>query len=163
MTLTDFVQKVCRSSRFAVLGCAPFVAATLWAQTPNMTGTWQMDPAKSTVTDGRSVTLIVESTAGKIKLGATIHDKAGHDMTADFTCAPDGKECEFREGEHKSKMSMWFAGDSLNVAKTDGPVGDVVNEWKLQMSSGGKVLTLTVTHIDPTASDETLVFGKAAS
>jgi hypothetical protein len=122
-----------------------------------------MDPAKSTVSDGRSVSLVVESAANKIKLGATIHDKAGHDTTANFSCAPDGKECEFKEGDHKSKMSMWFSGDSLNVAKTDGPTGDVVNEWKLEMSSGGKVLTLTVTHIEPTAADETLVFSKAAS
>lgn len=163
MTLTDFVWKLWRSSVVVVLGGAPFLVATLWAQTPNMSGTWQMDPSKSTVADGRTVTLVVENEANKIKLTATIHDKAGHDTTADFVCAPDGKECEFREGGHKSKMSMWFAGDSLNVAKTDGPPGDVVNEWKLEMSSGGKVLTLTVTHIEPTAADETLVFSKAAS
>jgi hypothetical protein len=144
--------------------CGAFIAtALLSAQTPDMSGTWEMDASKSKVADGRTVTLLIESAANKIKLGATIRDKAGKESTAEFTCAPDGKECEFNEEGHKSKMSMWFMGDSLNVAKTDGPPGDVVNEWKLQTSSAGKVLTLTVTHIDPSGTDETLVFSKKPS
>lgn len=141
-----------------------FVAGTLvWAQTPNMSGTWEMDPTKSKVADGRTVTLVIESVANKIKLSSSSKDNGGKETTAEFTCAPDGKECEFVEAGHKSKMSMWFMGDSLNVAKTDGPPGDVVNEWKLQMSPDGKVLTLTVTHIEPAGADETLVFGKKTS
>jgi hypothetical protein len=58
---------------------------------------------------------------------------------------------------------MWFSGDSLNVAKTDGPAGDVVDEWKLQTSPDKKSLTLGVTHIDPDAPAETLLFSKKSS
>jgi hypothetical protein len=146
-----------------VIVAGMLTAAVLSAQTPNMSGTWEMDEAKSNVSDGRTMALVIQSVANKIKLDATIHDKSGKETTAEFTCAPDGKECEFTEGGHKSKMSMWFMGDSLNVAKTDGPPGDVVDEWKLQMSSQGKVLTLLVTHIEPAGPDETFVFEKKAS
>jgi hypothetical protein len=122
-----------------------------------------MDAAKSQVSDGRSMSLVITGSANKIKVDATIRDKAGKETAAGFVCAPDGKECDFDEGGHKSKMSMWFSGDALNVAKTDGPPGDKVDEWKLQTSSEGKVLTLTVTHIEPAGPDETLVFSKKAS
>lgn len=147
----------------AMVSGALLVPAVLSAQTPNMNGTWEMDATKSKVADGRTVTLVIESVEKKIKLSAISKDKDGKETTAEFTCAPDGKECEFTESGHKSKMSMWFMGDSLNVAKTDGPPGDVVNEWKLQMSPDGKALTLAVTHIEPAGADETLVFGKKAS
>jgi hypothetical protein len=157
-----------KAARFAAVGSAMIAAAlltaaTLSAQAPNLSGTWQMDPAKSQVSDGRSVSLVIQSPGNKVKVDETIHDKNGKETTADFTCAPDGKECEFNEGGHKSKMSMWFSGDSLNLAKTDGPPGDVVSMWKLQTSSEGKVLTLTVNHIEPAGPDETLVFTKKTS
>ena len=138
------------------------VGSAAYAQAPKMAGTWEMDPAKSQVSDGRTVVLVIESVNNKIKLSATTRDKAGQEIHSEFTCAPDGKECEFTEGGHKSKMSMWFAGEALNLAKTDGPPGDVVNEWKLQTSQGS-VLTLVVTHIDPQGADETLVFAKKGS
>ena len=139
------------------------LSGSLYGQTPNLSGSWQMDTAKSQVSDGRDVTLVIETVSGKIKISSSSKDKAGKETTGELLCAPDGKECEFDEGGHKSKVSMWFAGPSLNMAKTDGPVGDVVNEWKLDMSADGKVLTLTVNHIDPTGADETLVFNTKPS
>lgn len=138
-------------------------AGAAWAQAPSLNGTWEMDAGKSQVSDGRSMSLVITSVSNKIKVDATIRDKSGKEATAAFVCAPDGKECDFDEGGHKSKMSMWFSGDALNVAKTEGPPGDKVNEWKLQTSGEGKVLTLTVTHIEPTGADETLVFSKKSS
>jgi hypothetical protein len=138
------------------------LAGNLFAQAPNLTGSWQMDPAKSHVSEDRSMSLMIQSVGNKIKLTGTVHEKSGKEMAVEFTCAPDGKECEFNEGGHKSKISMWFSGDSLNIAKTDGPAGDVVDEWKLQTSEQGKVLTLTVNHIEPAGADETLVFNKAS-
>ncbi|MBV8897374.1 MAG: hypothetical protein JO051_12740, partial [Acidobacteriaceae bacterium] len=111
-------------TRSAKVLSGAFVAVTLvWAQTPDMSGTWELDAAKSKVADGRAVTLVIESAGKKIKLSETSKSNGGKETTAEFTCAPDGKECEFLESGHKSKMSMWFMGDSLNVAKTDGPPG----------------------------------------
>ena len=136
------------------------LSGSLSAQAPNFAGAWQMDAAKSQVSDGRLVSLVIESAGNKIKVTATIRDKNGKETTSDFTCAPDGKECDFNEGGHKSKLSMWFSGDALNLAKTDGPPGDLVDMWKLETSSGGKVLTVSVEHVDPNGPKETLVFEK---
>src|ERR1700757_753795 len=76
---------------------------TLSAQSPDMSGTWEMDTAKSHVADGRALLLVIQSAEKKIKVDATIRDKAGKETTDSFICAPDGKECEFNEGGHKSK------------------------------------------------------------
>ncbi len=161
MSFTDLLQTGKRGPiALAGIGSLLLAATILMAQNPNMTGSWEMDAAKSHVSDGRTVTLAIESMTNKLKVDSLIHDKAGKEVNADFTCAPDGKECEFNEGGHKSRVSMWFSGDSLNVAKTDGPAGDVVDEWKMQMSPDGKVLTLSITHIDPDGPAETLVFNK---
>lgn len=134
------------------------------AQGPSITGTWQMDAGSSHLSDGRTVTLTIESiAANKVKLTSTIHPKAGADISTEMTCTADGKQCEFKEGDHKSQISMWYLGEALNICKTDGPPGDVVNEWKLQPSAGAKQLTVTITHVDPTAAEETLVFSKKTS
>ena len=138
-------------------------AALSSAQTPDFTGTWQMDAAKSQVADGRTLALNIEAPANKLKVTTTIRNKGGTDKTAQFTCGTDGKECEFDEGGHKSKVSMWYLGPALNVCKTDGPAGDVVNMWKLERSGDGKGLTLTVTHIDPSTAPETIAFTKGAA
>ena len=136
------------------------LSASASAQTPNFAGNWQMDAAKSQVSDGRVVSMVIESAGDKIKFTSTTRDKNGKETTSDFTCAADGKECAYNEGGHKSKLSMWFSGDALNYAKTDGPPGDVVDMGKLERSSDGKVLTLSVEHVDPNGPKETLVFDK---
>ena len=157
--LPERLLKVCIRMGIAALA----VTGAAWAQAPNLTGTWEMDTTKSQVADGRSMSMVIAAVANKIKIDATVRDKSGKEATAAFICAPDGKECDFDEGGHKSKMSMWFSGAALNVAKTDGPPGDKINEWKLETSGEGKVLTLTVTHIEPASADETLVFSKKPS
>ena len=146
--------------RLSMIAGVVLVNGCLSAQTPSFAGNWQMDPAKSQVSDGRVVSMAIASAGDKLKVTATIRDKDGKETTSDFTCAPDGKECAFNEGGHKSKLSMWFSGDALNLAKTDGPPGDVVDMWKLETSSGGKVLTLSLEHVDPNGPKETLVFAK---
>lgn len=143
---------------------AAIVAMRTSAQVPSINGTWEMDEASSHASDGRTVILIIESAASnKVKISSTTHPKAGPDISSEMSCTADGKQCEFSEGEHKSQVSMWYLAGALNVCKTDGPPGDVVNEWKLEPSADGKRLTVTITHIDPSAEEETLVFSKKAT
>ena len=150
-------------ARFIAVTATLMFAGVALAQTAPVTGTWQMDAAKSHVADGRNVTLTVEMATTKVTVSSITQNKAGSELNVAFTCTVDGKECEFAEGSHKSKVSMWFLGDALNICKTGGPAGDVVNQWKLQPSADGTVLTLTVNHLEPTAADETLVFHKKGS
>jgi len=148
---------------FAGLVATCFMAGLLSAQTTPVGGSWQMDLARSHVNDGRTVALTFASVASKLKVTSLVHTKGGSDVTTEFVCTTDGKECEFEEGGHKSKVSMWFLDRVLNVCKTEGPPGDVVNEWKAEPSSDGKTLNLTITHLEPEAAAETLVFTKNRS
>ena len=160
MSLNDAFRAKSVNFRLSVFAGVVLASGILSAQTPSLAGSWQMDPSKSQVSDGRLVSMVIVSVGDKIQVSATTRDKNGKEITSDFICAPNGKECAYNEGGHKSKLSMWFSGDVLNGAKTDGPPGDVVDMWKLEISSGGKVLTLSVEHVDPNGPKETLVFGK---
>jgi hypothetical protein len=148
--------------------CAPVVLllsavlltpAMCRAQTPKFTGTWQMNVPKSQVADGRVVTLVIDASATNVKVGQTSKDKAGQETSTQFTVIV-GKECEYDEGSHKSKLVAWYAGPALDVVKSEGPPGDVANQWTLQLSPDQNTLTLTLSHIDPSAKDETLVFDR---
>jgi hypothetical protein len=123
-------------------------------------GTWQLDAAKSQVSDGHTMTLTMQLAGDQLKFVGVV--KKGDDaVTSQFSCGTaSGAECAFDEGGHKSKVSIWFSGPSLNLCKTDGPVGDVVTEWKMELSPDNNTLTISVSHVDPQLKDETLVFTK---
>lgn len=142
-----------------VLAAMLLTPALLSADTPKFSGNWQMDTAKSQVVDGRVVTLVLDASEAAVKITQTVKDKAGQESSTQFTVTI-GKECEYVEGTHKSKVVAWYAGPSLNVVKSDGPQGDVANQWTLQLSPDQNSLTLTLSHIDPSGKDETLVFNR---
>ena len=131
----------------------------LVADSTNFSGTWELDPAKSQVTDGRTVTLLIETLPASFKITSTVRDKNGQETSTEFACG-FGKECQFSEGSHKSKIMAWYDGPALTVCKTEGPATDVANEWKLELSPDKKTLTVTVSHLDPNGKEETLVFDK---
>jgi hypothetical protein len=137
-----------------------FAALMLAADSPNMSGTWEMDAAKSEVTDGRAITLTIQQTAGKIKLDGVVKDKAGTATEIHFTCGTNGTNCDYDDAGHKAKVAVWFNGPQMIAAKTEGVAADAVNEWHMKLGPDGKVLTIEVEHIDPQAKNETLVFSK---
>jgi hypothetical protein len=126
------------------------------------TGTWEMNANKSQLSDVRSITLTIQEIGDKIKISSSTK-KGDSIVTGEFTCATNGKECEFDEGGHKSKVSLYFNGAVLVVFKTDGPENDSASQWNMQIAPQGKLLTVGVSHILPAAKDETLVFDKKAA
>jgi hypothetical protein len=153
------------------LACAAFSLAGLALVFPMVlaadsqgapfTGTWEMNASKSQLSDARSTTLSIQEVGDKIKVASSTK-KGESVITTEFTCAPNGKECEFDEGGHKSKVSLYFNGPVLVVFKTDGPEADSASQCNMQISADGKSLTATVSHILPAGKDETLVFDKKA-
>ncbi len=122
-------------------------------------GTWQMDTAKSKVSDGRTVTLTIASVDGGIKMTMKTQKKDGQETTSEFTSKLNGKAAEFAEGDHKSQITVWYNGPTLNASKESGPAGDVTSAWKFELSPD-KTMTMTISHYEPAADDETLVFTK---
>ena len=156
-----------RCSRLALAALAvPSVFSPLLvladSGSPNFAGSWEMDPAKSQVADGRMVTLTIENISNKLKMVRVVRDKDGKEATYQFVCATVGSECEFDEAGHKAKVSVWYNGPALVVLKTDGLKEDASDEWTMKLSPDTHSLTVALEHIDPTGKEETLVFNKKA-
>jgi hypothetical protein len=137
-----------------------FFAALLCAQQKSYEGSWQMDAAKSHVSDGRVVSITVTSVANGIKMTMKTVKKDGQEVISEFTSKLDGKPCEFAEGTHKSQLTVWFNGPALNATKEGGPAGDVTSAWKFEAGPDKQTMTMTINHYDPAGDDETLVFTK---
>jgi hypothetical protein len=129
----------------------------------DLSGTWQMDASHSHVDDGRVVSLTIQDVGDKLKVVRIVHRSDGKDVTSQFTCPADGSTCEFDEGGHKAKVSMWYDGPALMILKSDGPKEDAVVQWKMQLAPDTNTLTLGLTYIDPESKTETVVFNKSAT
>ena len=127
---------------------------------PNFSGTWQLDSAKSPAATGQSVTLTIQDSSGKITFTRVAHEKDGKEITDHFSCQTGGNQCDFDEGSHKAKVSLWYNGPALVILKTDGPKEDSVTQWKLELSPDKHTLNVEFTPIEPAEKAENLVFDK---
>lgn len=151
--------------KFAIKACAGSVlfAALLSAQQRTFDGTWQMDTAKSHVSDGRVVTLTIATIDDSIKMTIKSLKTDGQETTVEFTSKLNGKACETAEGAHTSQVTMWYNGPTLNACKENGPADDVTSVWKFELTPDKQTMTMTIHHYEPAADDETLVFTKKTS
>ena len=156
VAIGKFARQVCAVSLF-------FTASLASAQIKTFEGVWQMDTAKSHVSDGRMVVLTIAGVGDGVKMTLKIKKGDGPETTSEFTSKLDGKACEFEEGTHKSQLTAWFDGTSLNASKENGPAGDVTAMWKFELGADKQTLTMKINHYEPAADDETLVFTKAAT
>lgn len=130
---------------------------------PNYSGTWQLDAGKSPAAEGRLMTLTIEDDSGKINFTRVAHERDGKELTSRFSCQTGGVTCDFDEGGHKAKVSLWYDGPALVILKTDGPKEDSVTQWKLQLGPDKQSLSVDLTHIEPNDKSESLVFDKRPS
>lgn len=150
--------------KFGYRGCAAtiFLATLLSAQQPKaLNGTWQMDTAKSHVSDGRTAIIIIGGDDKSVSLTMKIRKGDQPEVVSQFTCKLDGKPCDFTEGSHKSAVTVWFNGPALNFSKEKGPAEDTTSMWKL--SPDGQTLTVEISHYEPAGADETWVFTKGGA
>lgn len=155
-TMISFAGKACAASLLVA-------AALVAAQQGSFDGTWQMDTEKSHVSDGRVVTLTIATADTGINITVNTRQKDGQETTSEFSSKLNGKACEFAEGTHKSQLTMWYNGPTLNASKESGPAGDVTSAWKFELAPDKQTMTMKINHYEPARDDETLVFTKKAS
>jgi hypothetical protein len=151
-------------SRLAWLAGAVFASCMFAQNQPhNLSGTWQLDTAKSQANQhDEKVTLTIQDHAHTIQFKRVVQEGGGKEVISQFTCQTGGKECDFDEGGHKAKVSLWYDGAALVILKTDGPKEDSVTQWRLELSPDGKTLDVDLTHIVPEENEEKLVFNKTS-
>jgi hypothetical protein len=89
--------------------------------------------------------------------GDSIHvTSAGEPQAAeDFECNTAGKECAVKVAGHKSKVSMWFNGQTLVELQTTG--SDVVKR-QFKVTGDGDTMEMETKAISPAGKDETTHF-----
>ena len=151
----------------ALRGCIAsliFTAAVLSAQDqPKFDGGWKKDTAKSQVSDGRVLAVTIATVSDGIKITVKTTRNTGQETTAEFTSKLNGKACEVTEQGHTSKLTVWYDGPVLNACKENGPPGDVSSLWKFELSPDKQTMTMKISHYEPAADDETIVFTKKGS
>jgi hypothetical protein len=153
-----------RLFRLAWLAGPLFGSLLLAQQQPDLSGHWQLNAAKSqTNASNQSVTLTIQEDSPKIQFKRVVQEAGGQSVVSQFTCQIGGQQCDFDQGGHKAKVSLWYDGPALVILKTDGPKDDSVTQWRLALSPDGKSMSVTLTHIVPNENPEKLVFEKATS
>jgi hypothetical protein len=134
---------------------ALFAFSAMAQDRPTMTGTWQLDAAKSDLKTLKvtTATWVIEEGDNTIHIAETEGAKS---KKVDLQCTTDGKECQVT-GD-KAKASFWYNGPMLVEMETKG---DRVTRYRLKVSDDGKTLTVEMTHIVPQIDKiDTMVFGK---
>lgn len=145
----------------AFLSCSLELFAA--AGTPDFTGTWHLDAARSQETNGTVVQLSIQNEGGKMKYERVVREPNGRQLVARFACPVDGTQCDFDENGEKAKVSVWYDGPALVILKTNGPKQDATTERRLDLSPDGQTLTVDFTNLAGNDKPIKLVFTKEAA
>lgn len=130
--------------------------------TPSLTGTWQLDMAKSQTDHNQDIKLELQDVSNKITFVRHVRERDGKEVVSHFSCMANGSQCEFDEGNHKAKGSAWRDGSTLFVLMSDGPRENSSAEWQLQVSPDGKTLNVQYNLLAPEDKMEKHVFTKVS-
>lgn len=139
------------------------VGCLAWAQDarPDLTGTWQLDPAKSEVSMAKPsvLTWLIQEKADSIEMKQVEKDGGGRErQLASFTCGIGGKECAFKDTDGAVKASFWYNGPMLVEMKTHN---DRISKYRMKLLDDGKTLDVEMLPISPASGkQEHLVFSK---
>jgi hypothetical protein len=149
------MRKIATLLTWWILALFALPAIAQEAAKPSLTGTWQLDAAKSELHNSKvtTATWVIDESANSIHLSETEGAKS---KKIDMQCTTDGKECQV-SGD-KSKASFWYNGPILVEMQTKG---DQVTRYRLKASEDGKTLTVELTHlVPPLEKSDLLVFQK---
>ena len=124
---------------------------------PNVTGTWNMNLAKSKFAEGgpQKITIKFEQKDASLQEWFTIGGEQ-RERTLEFTYKMDGSQNAAQvDGRDVKTMAKW-EGDSLLIVITD-PSGGIFSR-KFTMADGGKSMTIAVRQTGPNGDKDDTVF-----
>jgi hypothetical protein len=139
-------------------GCfslAIFALSAMAQDRPLMTGTWQLDAAKSDLKTIKpsAATWVIDEGDNSIHI---VESETGKSKKLDLQCTTDGKECQV--AGDKARASFWYNGPMLVEMETRG---DRVTRFRLKVSEDAKTLTVEMTHIVPQMDKiDVMIFNK---
>lgn len=130
------------------------------AAPPDFSGKWVLDPSRSKGTNGETIQLTIQEPPGQMTYDRVLRERNGKEIHTTFTCANLGTPCDLEENGHKAKVSLWFDGAALMMAKTGGEKQDASTERRFELSPDGKTLTVEFTNYSGSGKPQKLVFAK---
>src|SRR5271165_971779 len=137
----------CASAVLAA-GLFPVPAAAQDDAKPGLSGTWQLDVAKSEMPLNKlsGLTMQISEKDGKININENEKLAGGKERNITYTCTTDGKECEVPET--KAKASFWYNGPILVSMETQHNGASIIRE-RLTISPGAKLLNVEISSLVP--------------
>ncbi len=118
---------------------------------PDLTGTWQLDAAKSEMRLSRfsGLKMVIAEKDGKININEDEILGGGKERKVVYDCTTDGKDCMVKSTG--AKASFWYNGPMLVNMETEKK-GDVFR-YRMSLSPNAKELTVEISSLVP-ASDK---------
>jgi len=135
--------------RYLCLSAALSIGAAA-AGRPELTGTWQLDAARSQIADARlkAQTWSIAQKDDSISITEAITDNGGKQRKIEIQCGTEGRECTIKEGGQPTQVTFYYDGPVL-VMLEQWHGADYVTKKRLQTSEDGKTLTVEVQHLAP--------------
>ena len=141
---------------------AAAVAALGADTTPDLSGTWQLEPARSQMNDPlQSATLTIDHKPDSISLQESEVLAGGKQDTFHMQCGTLGKACALKDGREPVEVTVYHNGPRVVIMELRGKNKDQVTKKRLSLDADGKILTMELIHISPPGEKtETLVYAR---
>jgi len=139
------------------------VVVAFAGEKPNLSGAWQLNPAKSELRSAKlaGLTWVIDQ-----KDSSTFHHSEierhpdGKEIKADFDCTTDGKECEIHAKGEPASVSLWYNGPALVEMLSRGHNHETVIKKRLRLSDDGKLMNVELIPMVGSEQPGKLVFEK---
>jgi uncharacterized protein YycO len=128
---------------------AVFTSFPLFAQTPDLSGTWVAD-------SNSSQKWVLTQKDNQIHVQKMNGDK----VETNFTCSLAGLECKAKENGRSEKITMYFNGSKLVEIEERG---DETIKSRMAVSSDGKILTIETVPLSTNQRTEVASFRRQDS
>ena len=144
-----------------------FLAVGVWgyavaADRPELNGTWQMDAARSQMSDAKlkGQSWLIDQKDDTIEISEILTDTGGKQRKVVIQCNTDGKNCQVKENGQATQVSLYYNNEFL-VMLEQWHGTDYVTKKRVKLSNDGKTMTVEVSHIAPPGhKDEVWTFVK---